>query len=160
MLHLRHLSQEYLLVLEGHVLLGSSTDNVIWFQTPTFMLSLLAIALIEALAIVDHFRRKGTTSADSYLKVMLLAYDLGFSLSLWVSLGVLGYHMMFGDGADQFFRFRMLLAMNLTISFVIVSAMLFYGGFSAVVEEAKAMCRTLRVAWIALWNGWARIGMP
>ena len=158
MLYLRYLSQDYLLVLEGHVILGAPPSDDSWSRTYVLMYSLVAIAATESLAILDFFERNGTTSAHSYQGGTLRAYVAGLSLSLWIILGGFGYYLMFGDGEDQTFWFGILLAMNLTISFVMGSAMLFLRGFSALLKEARAMRRTFWFAWVAVWDTGVRTG--
>ena len=159
MLYLRYLHQDYLLVLEGHVILGAPTSNDAWSRTHIFIHSLQSIAVTEALAIMDFFERKGTTSAHSYLGGMLRAYNKGFCLSLLFSLIMFGYHLVFGDGVYQLFRFRVLLAMNLPISLFMGWKMLSLRGLSALVEEVRALWRTLWVEITAGWDLWVRTGV-
>ena len=159
MLYLRYLSQDYLLVFEGHVILGAHTSNDTWSRTHMFILALLSITVTEALAILDLFERMGTTSAHSYLGGTLRAYHAGSFLSLCSSLGLFGYYMMFGDGDYQSTWFGILLATNIPISLVMGKAMLSLGGLSALVKEARALWRTFQFFWTAEWNILVRNGM-
>ena len=95
-----------------------------------------------------------------YLDRIVLTYDLGFYLCSCIGLGAFEQHLMSGIGVYQIRRVRSLLMVNFIISLVVVFAILFLGGLSALVEKSRSMSMILWVAYIAVWNVRARIGIP